>query len=218
MPIDDFADIGLIPNQYNELSINMNDAHGQTKQRLNLSSNDNSLNIRFARERVDFTLTNINIGVFEMPSVEEFVKSYEDIYRRINKRYPKVFKRIGFVSQYLINDVAINDVASKFNNSPTFFNSGNLLEYSHKNVNRITLQVKEEEIINVGGELRWLLNTPMKINNKEILFNGPLITIDVNTLAEKEEYRLDFDGTLKILHEVVKIGNEIEEQYTEMLK
>ena len=215
--IEVFADRELIPSQYNELSFDISGGAGKNVNRLSLTSKDSSWNIRFSNNRADFVLTNINIGKFPMPSKIDFLSDFKEIHAKINEKFPKKVKRLGFVNQYLITGIPINDVSKRISNIPEIFTDTPSIEFSNKIATRKTIKIPDEELMNVSGELRWL-KTNMKIEDQDKAFDGLLMTIDINTLVEKTEYRLGADKINNILAESTSIEDSVREGYLKLLK
>src|SRR5690554_3572486 len=208
--IEVFADRGLIPSQFNELSFDIAGGAGKNANRLSLTSKDSSWNIRFSHDRADFVLTNIDIGKFSMLSKADFLSDFNEIHARINEKFPKKIKRLGFVNQYLITGIPIDDVSKKISRTPEIMTDTPSIEFSNKVATRTTIKVPEEEIMNISSELRWL-RTNMKIENQDKIFDGLLMTIDINTLGEKTEYRIDADKIKNILAESTTIEDSVRE-------
>lgn len=215
--IEVFADRGLIPSQFNELSFDIAGGAGKNANRLSLTSKDSSWNIRFSHDRADFVLTNIDIGKFSMLSKADFLSDFNEIHARINEKFPKKIKRLGFVNQYLITGIPIDDVSKKISRTPEIMTDTPSIEFSNKVATRTTIKVPEEEIMNISGELRWL-RTNMKIENQDKIFDGLLMTIDINTLGEKTEYRIDADKIKNILAESTTIEDSVREGYLKLLQ
>lgn len=215
--IEVFSDKGLIPSQYNELSFDIAGGAGKNANRLSLTSKDSSWNIRFSQDRADFVLTNIDIGKFRMLSKADFLSDFKEIHAKINEKYPRKIKRLGFVNQYLIKGVLIDDVSKKISNTPEILTDTPSIEFSNKVATRTKIKVPDEELINISGEIRWL-RTNMKIENKEQIFDGLLMTIDINTLAEKTEYRIDVDKINNILAKSSTIEDSVRDGYLKLLQ
>lgn len=215
--LEAFADKGFIPSQYSEISLDIVEGPKANLPRLSLTSNDSSWNIRFSNDRVDFILTNINIGVFEMLTKESFLKEFEEIYKKINKQFPKKIKRIGFVNHYLIKGLELKSVSKKLNNLPDFFNETPTIELIHKIANRTTIKVPEDEIINVSVELKKL-KTKMRINNKPSDFDGLIFRIDLNTLSDRNDYRFFNENIVTTLNESSKIEEIVKNGYLQKLQ
>lgn len=85
--IENFSDKGFIPSQFNELNLGVPNIPPTNASRLSLTSNDSSWNIMFGKERLDFILTNTNIGIYQMPTKDSFLSTFNEIYSKISTNY-----------------------------------------------------------------------------------------------------------------------------------
>ena len=214
--IENFSDKGFIPSQFNELNLGVPNIPPTNASRLSLTSNDSSWNIMFGKERLDFILTNTNIGIYQMPTKDGFLSTFNEIYSKISKNFPKKLKRIGFVCQYLIRDIELPSLSKKINISPSYFNNNSLIEFSNRYASRSNIKVPQDEIVNTSGELSWI-KTLMAIDGKNSLFDGLMLNIDINSLAENQDYRFDDVKLQLFLTEVSKIETKVFEDYSKML-
>jgi len=166
---------------------------------------------------MDAILTNANIGVTAMEDRDSFIKSFSDIYSKFNSRFPRKVKRIGFVCQHLLSDVSVDDVAKKINKSTAFYKETAPTGFNNLVVNKTSVRIPEEELINVSSELRWI-KTNLKIENRDQAFEGLLYATDINTIAENVEYRLDKKGITNFLSESTTITARINDEYFNLLK
>jgi len=217
--IEVFADKNLIPSQFKQVSLNItgNTSKNSESTRLSLTSTDGMWNIRFNIDRIDFVLTNSNIGKVNMPNIEQFLSEVEDILSKISKKFPKTHKRVGLVSQYIFKDIDANESSKKANKTIDFFSDKPILEWTNKTTTRMTVQVPETEIINVSNELRWV-KTNIKIEDKNTLFDGLLLNLDVNTINENQNYRFKNENLKSLLTQISKIAEVLRKQNTDNLK
>lgn len=216
--IDVFADKNLIPSQFTEISLNLtgNTVNNSDTSRLSLTSTNGMWNIRFNVDRIDFVLTNSNIGKIDMPGAESFLTEVDDILTKVSKKFPKTHKRVGLVSQYLFKGIDSSNSSKKANKTITFFNDKPIIEWSNKTATRITIQIPEAEVINISNELRWV-KTNIKIEDKSALFDGLLLNIDINTINENQNYRFNNDNLKLLLKEISQIGEVLKKENIETL-
>ncbi len=216
--IDVFANKNLIPSQFKEISLNLtgNTVNNSDTSRLSLTSTNGMWNIRFNVDRIDFVLTNSNIGKIDMPDAESFLTEVDDILTKVSKKFPKTHKRVGLVSQYLFKDIDSSNSSKKANKTITFFNDKPIIEWSNKTATRITIQIPEAEVINISNELRWV-KTNIKIEDKSALFDGLLLNIDINTINENQNYRFNNDNLKLLLKEISQIGEVLKKENIETL-
>lgn len=215
--LEEFSDKGLIPNQYHEVSIDPATGTSSNGNRLNLTSSDQSWNVRFGFDRMDILLSNTNVEVTEMLSQAKFIEECIGILNVINTKFPKKVKRIGFVIQHLIADIELSQVVDKFSKPTNFHHESGAIEFHNKIASRSSIKIPEDEIMNVSSELRWL-NTNFKMENKYSPLNGLLFTTDVNTILENNDYRFDLDRIKNVVKESSKITNTLAEQYFVILE
>jgi hypothetical protein len=214
--MDAFYEKGFMPSQFNELNLSVPNIPASNTTRLSLTSNDSSWNIMFGKERLDCTLTNINIGIFNMPDKGHFISFFHEVFNRISQKFPKKVKRIGFVCQYLINNVNIDVIQQKINVTPTYFNEYPLIEFTNRYACRETINIPNDEIINVSGELSWIKNS-LTINNQNSLYDGLILNIDINTIIENQDYRFEKIHIEKFLQEASDIEDKLRQDYLNMI-
>lgn len=214
--LEEFSERGLIPNHYHEVNIDATTGTSSKGNRLSLTSSDQSWDVKFGFDRMDIVLSNSNIDVIEMPAQESFINDCNDIYTTVIKRFPKKVKRIGFVNQFFISDLDLSVVVDKFSRPTQFYSESGAIEFKNKIVGRSSIKIPEEEIVNVSSELTWL-KTNLKVEDKNSLFEGLLLTTDVNTISENGEYRFDLDRIEKVIEESLKITNRLTEEYFSIL-
>ncbi|MDE0471717.1 MAG: hypothetical protein OXH57_07225 [Ekhidna sp.] len=215
--LESYEDRNLIPNQFPEVNIDAVSGTGSTNNRLCLTSDDQSWDIRFGFDRMRTILTNANIGVTAMEDRDSFIKSFSDIYSKFNSRFPRKVKRIGFVCQHLLSDVSVDDIAKKMNKSTAFYQKTALTGFNNQVISRTSIRIPEEELINVASELRWIKKN-LRIENKDQIFEGLLYATDINTIAENVEYRLDKEGITNFLSESTTITDRINGEYFNLIK
>jgi hypothetical protein len=210
--LDMFSDNGFIPNIQNEISFTLSNTESvknnpSTKQRLRLSSSNNSWNIGFGQERIDFILTNIDIGVFDMPDFADFIADCKDFIGKINNKYPKRHRRIGVVQNILLSETP-EDIQKKFNKNIPAFDNKPLFDWT----NRIsTREVILSDEINIVSEIRKV-KTPLFINSQQTIFDGFLVNVDINTIDENRYYRIGQDNVENYINVIVEKHNEIKRQ------
>jgi len=216
--IEVFSDKNLIPSQFKEISFNVtgNTVKNSDSARLSLTSTNGMWNIRFNVDRIDFVLTNSNIGKVEMPNTESFLTEVEDILTKVSQKFPKTYKRVGLVSQYLFKDIDTNQSSLKANKTISFFNEKPIVEWFNKTTTRMTIQIPEAEIINISNELRWV-KTNIRIEDRNILFDGLLLNIDINTINDNQNYRFNSNNLKMLLKEISQIGETLKNQNVETL-
>jgi hypothetical protein len=216
--IEVFADKNLIPSQFKEISLNLtgNTVKNNDLARLSLTSINGMWNIRFNVDRIDFVLTNSNIGRVEMPNTESFLAEVEDILTKVSQKFPKTYKRVGLVSQYLFKDIDAKQSSQKANKAINFFDEKPIVEWSNKTTTRTTVQIPEAEIINISNELRWI-KTNIKINDRNGLFDGLLLNIDINTINENQNYRFNSKNLKILLKEISQISETLKNENVTIL-
>ena len=219
--IENFSDKGLIPNQIRQLSIDMTskEPSSKTDLRLNLTDSDKKWDVKFNSNRIDIVFLNSNIGVIKEISKEDFLKEAIDLLNRINQKFNKSHKKLGFVFQYLIDSTDIFNDSKLFLNSIDYFNEKSMSDWSSRVATRskLTYNDNHEEIVNVISEARRI-NQPMNIKNNFALFEGVFINIDINTLSENQNYRFQFENLNSIFNEMSKIEASIINQIAQKFR
>lgn len=210
---DLLSDKKLIPNQFQELGVSIVNGEpiNSNKNRLRFTSQDKSLNINFNADRIDFIITNINIGVFAMPNISDFIKEVEDIISRIDKQYNKQHKRIGFVKDILIDGIDSKETQKKFNTNIPFFNGIPLREWSNRVTSRVEITEPSKDILNIICDVKKVRSI-LYINSKNTEFDGVHINVDVNTISENNNYRFNHNNISSFIKKIVEIEEEISNQ------
>jgi hypothetical protein len=182
---DMFSDQGFIPNTQNEINIEFNefnkDFRKNTVPKLRLSSSDNSWNISFGSERIDFILTNISIDDFDMPEFDRYIDNCKDFINRISEKYSKKHRRIGVVQNILLSEQD-DAIPQKICRNISLFENKPLLDWVYRASVRENV---ENESLNVISEMK-----KVKIENaQQSNGDGILIIFDVNTIDENRHYR-----------------------------
>jgi hypothetical protein len=213
--IDKFSDKGFIPNQFTEARVEirseLNKGIETTKNvessRLRLNDSDKKWDIRFASERIDFRFINSNIGQTKMIEKDVFISEVSEFINRINEKHQIKSKRIGLVTQYLYDNLDLNKVSNSFLNNIAFFDQKQVIDWNAKTTTRHKIEAINE-VANLGMDVRRIRQL-MKINNGTSLFDGVLLNIDINTLAENESYRFTVESIKSLIIEFSTIETTI---------
>ncbi|MBB1150793.1 hypothetical protein H4K35_11815 [Myroides sp. NP-2] len=215
--IDNFSDRGFIPNQFIEVSVEIKSENNKSEttnrnevSRLRLNDKDKKWDIRFASDRIDFFFVNSNIGQIEMIDKNIFKDDVYEFIKRINNKFNIKAKRLGFVTQYLYDQLDLSNIAKSFQNNISFFETKQITDWNMKMSSR--QKSINDEIINSSMDLKHL-NRLMKINNDITEFNGILLNIDINTLSDNEMYRFNVENIKEFIDDFLQIENNI---YTEI--
>ena len=104
-----FTDEKLIPNQFKEFNLDLK----EEMSRLSLTSIDNSFTINFNSDRIDFILTNINLGVFSMLDFSTFINNIKNYVLKIDsvsKKKHKTSSRLSIRLVWLKNSCKIKSM------------------------------------------------------------------------------------------------------------
>lgn len=212
--IDKLSDKGFIPNQFTEVSLEIKselnkgtETSNVETSRLRLSDSDKKWDIRFASDRIDFLFVNSNIGQIKMLEKDVFLSEVYEFIERINEKYQIKSKRVGLLTQYLYDGLDVNKVSSSFQNNIDFFNQKPIIDWNIKTATRHIID-SINEVANFSTEIRKI-QRPMKINNGTSLFDGLLLNIDINTLAENESYRFTIESIKSFLNEFSTVETTI---------
>jgi hypothetical protein len=211
--LDLFSDKGFIPNIHNEVTISLSDNadgaknNSSTKPRLRLSSSDSSWNIIFSSERMDFILVNSNIGVFDMPDFAGFIEDCKNFVGKIGNKYPRKYRRIGVVQKISLAEKP-EYIQKKFSKNIPLFDDKPLFDW----VNRISTQETiPNDTMNIISEIRRI-KIPLLINSQQSIFDGFLITFDINTMDENRDYRIGKDNLEHYINVITEKHNEVKQQ------
>jgi hypothetical protein len=215
--IDNFSDKGMIPNQYQEVRVHINFKEAtptsKSNERIQLTDPEKKWEIKFNTDRIDILFLNSNIGVTEIISKEKFLSEVVDFLNRINQKFQKQHKRVGFVTQYLFENVDVSKTSGIFINAIDYFKEKPIIDWSNKIATRAKLLYgdNQEELVNINSEARWI-SSSMIINSNVSSVSGVFLSLDVNTVPENSDYRFQSDNLELLLGEILKIENEVFDQ------
>ena len=136
-----------------------------------------------------------------------FLSEVSEFIDRISEKYQIKSKRVGLLTQYLYNGLDVNKVSSSFQNNIAFFNQKPIIDWNIKTATRHIIEAIKE-VANFSTDIRKI-QRPMKINNGTSLFDGLLLNIDINTLAENESYRFTVESIKSLINEFSTIETNI---------
>ncbi len=219
-----FADKNLIPNRREGIRIDIAEDLKQGKNikqvddsKLNLTSIDKSWNINFESNKISFAFTDPNLGVFEMPTLDYFVEEVNDIIKKIESKYPKKNNRIGLTTNFLIDGEDINNIQDKLQNNFSFFKGKKISSWTNRLAVTETISNPSEEILNVVYDIS-MIKASLLMNNKDSIFNGLFLTLDINTLHENIDYRFDNRNIADFLNELKKLSIKVSDEIIEFIK
>jgi hypothetical protein len=216
--LDNFSDKNLVPNQFKQinLDISIEASKANHTSRLSLTDSSKKWNIKFSSDRIDFIFTNSNIGVIEMPEKEFFLQEVIEFIRRINLKFPKTHKRVGFVTQTLFDEININSSMKKFVNPIDFYENKPTLEWSNRVATRVNTANGIDELLNVSSDFRWI-KAELNIESKMSIFDGLVLNLDINTLNENSNYRFNEENLNLLFTEMLRIEKNILDNYIDKL-
>lgn len=210
--LKEFSDKGLLPTQYNEVKI-VGEHETVNIPRLQFVSFEKGIQIIFSSDRIDIYLTNINIGKFEMPDSNEFIQDVLSFLTKVNLRFPRLHKRLGFVTRTATIDADLTLLSDRAVNKPEIFKDKAVLEWSNKVLVRDTIEIPEIEPLNLSVESVWQ-KANMTVDGKAILVDGLLTIVDINTLNDNQNYRFNIDKVQHFLEKAIVLeSNIIDDQY-----
>ncbi len=203
-----FSPEGMVTGQAFEFKINPGEAQPAAISRLSLCTPDNSWRITFNSDRLDLILTNVDINVFDMLSFDNFILESKKYISLANSIFSKSFRRIGIVQNILVNEISIDTVEKKFDNSIPFFNDKVIGEWHNRKSTRINVH---EEELNIVSDIRSL-KTPVRIDSKQTVFDGLLINLDINTIDENRLCRFNSENCGAIIDNLSTLHIDILQQ------
>jgi hypothetical protein len=212
--LENFSDKGLIPNQVQEINLNVGngDLKNETITRLALTSQDKSWNILFNSQRLEISLTNVSFKSDELFTLEYFIKETTQILEKISEKFSKKHNRIGFTTQTLVDKLENKTTYKKFNTPLSYFSEELPIQWSNKFAFRKIIKIPNSEIINISSDFSWI-KAKIGQNNKNVDFEGILANIDINTLSENNDNRFNITEINKFISSAHSIEQEIISQF-----
>lgn len=210
--LDKFSDKALIPNQIQEINVNVtnNDLKNESISRLVLTTQDKSWNIKFNDEKIDITHANVEFKTDGFLSMEEFITEAFNILDIVGSKFSKNHKRIGFSIQIAVSDINASSVYNKFNLPIEYFSQENPIKWTNRFAFRKKLEVSgKQEIININSNVDWIKGK-IGINKNAQNYEGLVVTLDINSLHENNDSRFaindikDFTNKSKLIQDSIK--------------
>ena len=210
--VEKFESRGLIPTQALEEAIDIShdgQASKKTMQHLTFFDSEKKWQIQFRDNILGISFVNANIGKTEMISIDFFISEVINILGIINEKFKKTYKRVGFVTQYLFKNDNLSD---KFINAIDFFQNKQILGWSSNIASREKLIYEDkEEFVNVTSFLSFI-HQSLQMNDKNTMFKGIVLNIDINTLHENVNYRFSDSNLKSFLQKILENENVIFKQ------
>lgn len=157
---------------------NISEEGAKNIQRVKMTSEDGAFTVEFRFDRVIFSMLNIDVDNFVMPSIGVFANNVIDFITQADVFSAIHFSRIGYVRYSLFDSPSPDEIYSKFN-SPILFQKDlqkgdwtNYLPTRYTSSNGTTFNVVTTLKHTVG---------PMKIKGVIRNYDGVFVSVDVNT-------------------------------------
>jgi hypothetical protein len=213
--IESFADKGLIPTTFQEVS------PAGIINRFSLSSSDGLWLIEFSTNRIDIHKTNKDIGVTEIGTIEQFIVEAKEIVAIIDSKFPKKYNRMSLNTRYLLHEMdeeAMASVYKKLNNPIDIYQENPIADWSNRAVSRIAYEISENsELCNVISEVKRTTGNhtfnskPAKIDRVELHF-------DLNTYQGNTDYRFDSNSLINFLDTISKVEADLKTKYLNLIE
>lgn len=215
--MSDLHEYDLIPSAFNELDVNFNSV-----KRIEFFSSNKKINIRIAGGRIDIE-TNISpiqdiSNEIKIQKLDHFLDDVKKLFNYQLNSFAKKGYRISLVTTIFDGDKQSSQIKSLYNkviNQNEYYKSKDVFEW---NVRSVVHQNKEimgnNETLNVLSEVSKgkgiISNLETKINSE---FNGLIYVVDINTVPEQRETRIDIDFINEFYNHAKEIKYEIERGY-----
>ncbi|MCK8143376.1 hypothetical protein MW871_15905 [Flavobacterium sp. I-SCBP12n] len=218
--LENFSDKGLIPSQMQQINLNVsnNNLKNESVSRLVLTTQDKSWNVRFNDERIDINLSNVKYSSDDFISVDDFIKEAFIILDKVNSKFSKNHKRIGFTIQTVISNVVSVDLFKKFNSPLDYFSHENPTQWSNKFAFRKIMDINgKQEIVNITSDFSWLKGR-IGVNKDAQAFEGLVVNVDINSLNENLDSRFNIDDIKEFTNKAKNIQEEISAELFDKIK
>lgn len=212
--LDNFSDKSLIPSQMQEINVNVtnSDFKNESITRLVLTTQDKSWNIKFNDERLDITLVNVKFSKDNFMSIDDFISEAFNILDKVNTKFVKSHKRLGFNIQTVISDVVSSELYKKFNIPLDYYSQENPVQWTNKFAFRKLMDINgKQEIVNVTSDFAWAKGK-IGINKNAQAFEGLVVSVDVNSLNENIDSRFNLNDIKEFAVKAKNIEGEIKEE------
>jgi len=160
-----------------------------------ITSKDKSFGIQIHPNKIDSVLTNININVFEMPSIEEFISKCDRILSVFSSIFPLPYGSRKLSSQCVTKEYSKRHVESRLKMKETLEEAEEVISWQRK------MTTKLENTDQVAVEMGWI-NANMIIDSKSAEFAGLYLQIGIASI-------LQLGAQSTILPEFTRMNEEI---------
>jgi hypothetical protein len=212
-----FADKGLIPTTFQEVSMDIPTPAASQEMSLNfpvpqlrfsLNSPNNEWNIHFGIDKVGITKNATDIKGNNLGTIEQFSIDISSFFAKIFRVSQKA-NRLALSSNVILKEMTeevLNSIYEKLFNPIQLYSDNKPTEWNSRAISRIRKQVSSaEEIINFISEINRI-NGQINLNQKFISLDRIAINLDINTIPNNSKYRFgesevaDFYKTVSMWH------------------
>lgn len=194
---------------------NLSEDGAKDIKRVKMASENGAFTVEFRFDRVVFSMLNIDVYNFDMPSIGVFANNVIDFISHADVFSAIHFSRIGYVRYSLFDSPSPDEIYAKFN-SPILFQKDlqkgdwtNYLPTRYMSSNGSTFNVVTTFKHTVG---------PMKIKGSIRNYDGVFASVDVNTPSTIEENKFFGDELRKCIDALREIESKVNSQICNLIE
>lgn len=184
-------------------------------QRVKMISEDGAFTVEFRFDRVVFSMLNIDVGNFEMPSIGVFANNVIDFISQADVFSAIHFSRIGYVRYSLFDSPSPDEIYAKLS-SPILFQK-DLQKGDWTNYLPTRYVSSNGSIFNVVTTLKHTVG-PMKIKGVIRNYDGVFVSVDVNTPNTIVGNKYFGDETKKCIDTLREIESKVNSQICDLIE
>jgi hypothetical protein len=215
--VKEFAEFEIVPSTFTETNSGIpvlsvtNILPPVTKNRLRLTSESEGMDIFIFSYRIDINFKPKEFIGFSDAQIPDLIKKTEIIFEQLLNKYTKSASRLALNTTTLLIDLYDEQrrfFLGRFIKNESYFS--NPLEWSTHLMKReeITLNKKKHDILNVIANIATTIGQEGQ-ENKLRDFNGFLIDLDINTIAENTAPRFTLPEIRDFLVKAVNLKKRV---------
>lgn len=212
--VESFSDKQLIPIIFQEFAPN-----GDKVDRLSLANSDRSWLVQFGFNRMDIYHTNMDVGVTNFLTLNNFILGVNNIVKIIQEKFPRKHHRLALLTKVVFDEMDAkkhDEIYRKLNNTISVYNENPIADWNTRTGSRISYEFDGlNEMFNVVSNVRRVKGLTIKSQNTKA--DRVELDFDINTYQGNTDYRFEKSQIASFLDQSVKVERDLREQYIELI-
>lgn len=186
-----YEDKNFIPSVFQEIQLDL--IPSQVNNRISLSNND-GWNINIGNNRLDVSIPYKNKGRYENMDLQTLSSEAIEMIRKLLEKYDRNGNRLALNTMYIFGDKESRILTTKYNRKEKlldFYNENNTDEWNERIMSQVNCEKFNNETLNIGTDINKVKNAQIIVDGKNIIHNGVILQMDINTTPEIKNYRFN---------------------------